>query len=26
VWAWVLTIPGAFIVSYFVYLPFKGLR
>ena len=25
VWAWVLTIPGAFIVSYFVYLPFKGL-
>jgi hypothetical protein len=25
-WAWVLTIPGAFIVSYFVYLPFKGLR
>ena len=25
VWAWVLTIPGAFIVSYFVFLPFKGL-
>jgi len=25
VWAWVLTIPGAFIVSYVVYLPFKGI-
>ncbi len=25
VWAWVLTIPGAFIVSYFVFLPFKAL-
>jgi PiT family inorganic phosphate transporter len=25
VWAWVLTIPGAFIVSYFVFLPFKGM-
>jgi PiT family inorganic phosphate transporter len=25
VWAWVLTIPGAFIVSYFAFLPFKGL-
>ena len=25
VWAWVLTIPGAFIVSYFVFLAFKGL-
>ena len=25
VWAWVLTIPGAFIVAYFVFLPFKGL-
>ncbi len=24
VWAWVLTIPGAFVVSYFVYLPFKA--
>jgi inorganic phosphate transporter, PiT family len=23
VWAWVLTIPGAFAISYFVYLPFK---
>jgi PiT family inorganic phosphate transporter len=25
VWAWVLTIPGAFVVSYFVFLPLKGL-
>jgi inorganic phosphate transporter, PiT family len=25
VWAWVLTIPGAFVISYLVYLPFKGL-
>ena len=25
VWAWMLTIPGAFIVSYFVFLPFRGL-
>jgi PiT family inorganic phosphate transporter len=25
VWAWVLTIPGAFIVSYFAFLPFKEL-
>ncbi len=25
VWAWVLTIPGAFIVAYFVFLPIKGL-
>jgi PiT family inorganic phosphate transporter len=24
VWAWVLTIPGAFVVSYFVFLPFRG--
>jgi PiT family inorganic phosphate transporter len=24
VWAWVLTIPGAFVISYLVYLPFKG--
>ena len=24
VWAWVLTIPGAFIVAYFAYLPFKA--
>jgi PiT family inorganic phosphate transporter len=23
VWAWVLTIPGAFAISYFVFLPFK---
>jgi inorganic phosphate transporter, PiT family len=23
VWAWVLTIPGAFVVAYFAYLPFK---
>jgi PiT family inorganic phosphate transporter len=26
VWAWVLTIPGAFIVSWLVYVPFKELR
>ena len=25
VWAWVLTIPGAFVISYLVYLPFKGV-
>jgi PiT family inorganic phosphate transporter len=25
VWAWVLTIPGAFIVAYAVYLPFKAV-
>jgi PiT family inorganic phosphate transporter len=25
VWAWVLTIPGAFVVSYLCYLPFKAL-
>jgi PiT family inorganic phosphate transporter len=25
VWAWVLTIPGAFVMAYLVYLPFKGL-
>ena len=25
VWAWVLTIPGAFVMSYLVYLPFKVL-
>ena len=24
VWAWVLTIPGAFIIAYVAYLPFKG--
>jgi len=24
VWAWVLTIPGAFLVAYVVYLPFKA--
>src|SRR3954469_6506652 len=24
-WAWVLTIPGAFILAYVVYLPLKGL-
>jgi PiT family inorganic phosphate transporter len=24
VWAWVLTIPGAFMISYLVYLPFKA--
>jgi PiT family inorganic phosphate transporter len=24
VWAWVLTIPGAFAVAWLVYLPFKG--
>jgi PiT family inorganic phosphate transporter len=24
VWAWVLTIPGAFVISYVAYLPFKG--
>ena len=25
VWAWVLTIPGAFVISYLAYLPFKVL-
>jgi PiT family inorganic phosphate transporter len=25
VWAWVLTIPGAFVISYFIYLPVKAL-
>jgi PiT family inorganic phosphate transporter len=25
VWAWVLTIPGAFVIAYFVYLPVKAL-
>jgi inorganic phosphate transporter, PiT family len=25
VWAWVLTIPGAFTVAYLAYLPFRGL-
>jgi PiT family inorganic phosphate transporter len=25
VWAWVLTIPGAFVVAYLVYLPFKAV-
>jgi PiT family inorganic phosphate transporter len=25
VWAWVLTIPGAFVVAYAVYLPFKAI-
>jgi inorganic phosphate transporter, PiT family len=25
VWAWVLTIPGAFVMAYLVYLPFKGV-
>jgi PiT family inorganic phosphate transporter len=24
VWAWVLTIPGSFVISYVAYLPFKG--
>jgi len=24
VWAWVLTIPGAFVVAYIIYLPLKG--
>jgi PiT family inorganic phosphate transporter len=24
-WAWVLTIPGAFIIAYVVYIPLKGL-
>jgi PiT family inorganic phosphate transporter len=24
-WAWVLTIPGAFVISYFIYLPVKAL-
>jgi PiT family inorganic phosphate transporter len=24
VWAWVLTIPGAFMIAYFAYLPFKA--
>ena len=25
VWAWVLTIPGAFVISYLVYLPIKAV-
>jgi inorganic phosphate transporter, PiT family len=25
VWAWVLTIPGAFVISYFLYLPVRAL-
>jgi len=25
VWAWVLTIPGAFVISYVAYLPFKAM-
>jgi len=25
VWAWVLTIPGAFIVAWLCYLPLRGL-
>jgi PiT family inorganic phosphate transporter len=25
VWAWVLTIPGAFLVAWLVYLPFRGV-
>jgi inorganic phosphate transporter, PiT family len=25
VWAWVLTIPGAFVISYFIYLPVRAL-
>lgn len=25
VWAWILTVPGAFAVAWLVYLPFKGL-
>jgi inorganic phosphate transporter, PiT family len=25
VWAWVLTIPGSFVMAYLVYLPFKGV-
>ena len=25
VWAWVLTIPGAFVISYVAYLPFKAV-
>ena len=25
VWAWVLTIPGSFVISYFIYLPVKAL-
>ncbi len=25
VWAWVLTIPGAFVIAYFAYLPVKAL-
>jgi inorganic phosphate transporter, PiT family len=25
VWAWVLTIPGAFVIAYFAYLPIKAL-
>ena len=26
VWAWILTIPGAFIVSWLVYVPFRFLH
>jgi PiT family inorganic phosphate transporter len=25
VWAWILTIPGAFVIAYFAYLPFKAM-
>jgi PiT family inorganic phosphate transporter len=25
VWAWVLTIPGSFVIAYFIYLPVKAL-
>jgi PiT family inorganic phosphate transporter len=25
VWAWVLTIPGSFVIAYFIYLPIKAL-
>jgi len=25
VWAWVLTIPGAFIMAWLAYMPFRGL-
>jgi PiT family inorganic phosphate transporter len=25
VWAWILTIPGAFVIAYFAYLPFKAI-
>jgi PiT family inorganic phosphate transporter len=26
VWAWILTIPGSFVISYFAFLPFKAFR